>query len=135
MVISNESSKAKKLTKAPATHPSYSVMVAEAISAMKSRTGSSRKSIQKYIFANYEVDAAKSSQYINKAQKKGVEKGSLQMAAETGKKNAGKFKLVKVEKPKKKSSPEGQEGQDGQYQGRCQEGQDAQCQKGQDARC
>ena len=28
------------------------------------------------------------------------------MAAEIGKKNAGKFKLVKVEKPKKKSAPE-----------------------------
>ena len=51
MVISNESSKAKKLTKAPAAHPSYSVM--------KSRTGSSRMSIHKYIFANYEVDVAK----------------------------------------------------------------------------
>ena len=28
------------------------------------------------------------------------------MAAETGKKSAGKFKLVKVEKPKKRSAPE-----------------------------
>ena len=106
MSSSNDAPKAKKLPKAPSAHPSYSVMVFEAITAMKNRTGSSRKSIHQYIFANYEVDAAKAGPFVNKALKKGVEKGSLQMAAEVGKKNAGKYKLVKVEMPKKKAAPE-----------------------------
>ena len=105
MSSSNDAPKAKKLPKAPSAHPSYSAMVFEAITAMKNRTGSSRKSIHQYIFANYEVDAAKAGPFVNKALKK-VEKGTLQMAAEVGKKNAGKYKLVKVEMPKKKAAPE-----------------------------
>merc|ERR1712211_224266 len=95
--------KAKKATKpkAPAAHPKYSVMIAAAIGALKDRTGSSRQAILKYVCANYKVDAAKAGQHLRLALKAGIKKGSLKMAKESGK-GAGKFKLVKVEKPKKK---------------------------------
>merc|ERR1712121_297902 len=94
---------AKKATKAkaPAAHPKYSVMIAAAITALKDRTGSSRQAILKYVCANYKVDAAKAGQHLRLALKAGIKKGSLKMAKESGK-GAGKFKLVKVEKPKKK---------------------------------
>merc|ERR1719347_320369 len=94
--------KAKKAAKpkAPAAHPKYSVMIAAAITALKSRTGSSRQAILKYIVANYKVDAAKAATQVRLALKRGVAKGTLKAAKATGK-GAGCFKLVKVEKPKK----------------------------------
>merc|ERR1719443_2538037 len=99
----SDAPKAKKATKpkAPAAHPKYSVMIAAAIGALKDRTGSSRQAILKYVCANYKVDAAKAGQHLRLALKAGIKKGSLKMAKESGK-GAGKFKLVKVEKPKKK---------------------------------
>merc|ERR1711944_145085 len=99
----SDAPKAKKATKpkAPAAHPKYSVMIAAAITALKDRTGSSRQAILKYVCANYKVDAAKAGQHLRLALKAGIKKGSLKMAKESGK-GAGKFKLVKVEKPKKK---------------------------------
>merc|ERR1712157_100803 len=72
--------------------------------ALKDRTGSSRQAILKYVCANYKVDAAKAGQHLRMALKAGIKKGSLKMAKESGK-GAGKFKLVKVEKPKKKAAP------------------------------
>ena len=90
--------------KAPAAHPKYSVMIAAAIAALKDRTGSSRQAILKYVCENYKVDPAKAGQYLRVALKAGIKKGSLKMAKESGK-GAGKFKLVKVEKPKKKAAP------------------------------
>merc|ERR1711983_687492 len=75
--------------------------IAAAIGALKDRTGSSRQAILKYVCANYKVDAAKAGQHLRLALKAGIKKGSLKMAKESGK-GAGKFKLVKVEKPKKK---------------------------------
>merc|ERR1712211_200643 len=97
--------KAKKATKpkAPAAHPKYSVMIAAAIGALKDRTGSSRQAILEYVCANYKVDAAKAGQHLLLALKAGIKKGSLKMAKESGK-GAGKFKLVKVEKPKKNAA-------------------------------
>merc|ERR1719348_1707289 len=94
--------KAKKAAKpkAPAAHPKYSVMIAAAITALKSRTGSSRQAILKYILANYKVDAAAGAVQLRLALKRGVAKGTLKAAAAAGKKNAGSFKLVKVS-PKK----------------------------------
>merc|ERR1711983_211519 len=74
--------------------------IAAAIGALKDRTGSSRQAILKYVCANYKVDAAKAGQHLRLALKAGIKKGSLKMAKESGK-GAGKFKLVKVEKPKK----------------------------------
>merc|ERR1712122_74121 len=93
--------KAAAKPKAPAAHPKYSVMIAAAITALKERTGCSRQAILKYVCANYKVDAAKAGQHLRLALKAGIKKGSLKMAKESGK-GAGKFKLVKVEKPKKK---------------------------------
>merc|ERR1711878_259637 len=97
-----DGAKTKKMgkPKAPAAHPKYSVMIAAAIAALKDRTGSSRQVILKYVCANYKVDAAKAGQHLRMALKAGIKKGSLKMAQESGK-GAGKFKLVKVEKPKK----------------------------------
>merc|ERR1719175_559522 len=94
--------KAKKAAKpkAPAAHPKYSVMIAAAITALKSRTGSSRQAILKYIIANYKVDAAKATTQVRLALKRGLKKGTLKQAKTTGK-GAGCFKVVKVEKPKK----------------------------------
>ena len=97
--------KAKKATKpkAPAAHPKYSVMIAAAITALKSRTGSSRQAILKYICANYKVDAAKAATQVRLALKRGVAKGALKLAKESGK-GAGCYKVVKVEKPKVKKA-------------------------------
>merc|ERR1719481_1449405 len=75
-------------------------MIAAAITALKSRTGSSRQAILKYIVANYKVDAAKAATQVRLALKRGVAKGTLKAAKATGK-GAGCFKVVKVEKPKK----------------------------------
>merc|ERR1711863_70767 len=101
-----DAAKPKKVAKpkAPAAHPKYSVMIAAAIAALKDRTGASRQAILKYICANYKVDAAKAGQHLRMALKAGIKKGTLKMAKESGK-GAGKFKLVKVEKPKKKAAP------------------------------
>merc|ERR1712106_26040 len=92
--------KVKKAPKAPAAHPKYSVMIATAITALKSRTGSSRQAILKYIVANNKVDAAKAAVQVRLALKRGVVKGALKVAKAAGK-GAGSFKVVKVEKPKK----------------------------------
>merc|ERR1712204_44530 len=86
--------------KAPATHPTYLAMITAAIPALKERTGSSRQAILKYIVANYKVDAAKAVVATRLALKAGVAKGVVKNAKETGK-GAGKFKVVKVEKPKR----------------------------------
>merc|ERR1712223_1720142 len=91
---------APKAKKAPAAHPKYSVMIAAAITALKDRTGSSRAAILKHIVANNKVDAAKAATQVRLALKRGVAKGALEMASAKGK-NAGSYKLVKVEKPKK----------------------------------
>merc|ERR1712014_6425 len=106
LIAMSDAPKAKKAAKpkAPAAHPKYSVMIAAAIGALKDRTGSSRQAILKYVCANYKVDAAKAGQHLRMALKAGIKKGSLKMAKESGK-GAGKFKLVKVEKPKKKAAP------------------------------
>merc|ERR1712018_38856 len=69
--------------------------------ALKDRTGSSRAAILKHVVANNKVDAAKAATQVRLALKRGVAKGALKMASAKGK-NAGSYKLVKVEKPKKK---------------------------------
>ena len=101
--MSAEAPKVKKV-KAPAAHPKYSVMIAAAIAALKDRSGSSRQAILKYICANYKVDAAKAAVQIRLALKRGVAKGALKMARESGK-GAGSYKLVKVVKEKKAKKP------------------------------
>ena len=101
--MSAEAPKVKKV-KAPAAHPKYSVMIAAAITALKDRSGSSRQAILKHICANNKVDAAKAAVQIRLALKRGVAKGVLKMARESGK-GAGSYKLVKVVKPKKEKKP------------------------------
>merc|ERR1711971_1158740 len=90
---------APKVKKA-AAHPKYSVMIAAAVTTLKDRTGSSRAAILKHVVANNKVDAAKAVTQVRLALKRGVAKGALKMASAKGK-NAGSYKLVKVEKPKK----------------------------------
>ena len=99
----------KKVTKPkkPAEHPTYAVMIAAAIAALKDRTGSSRQAILKYVCANYKVDPAKAGTHLRLALKAGIKKGSLKMAKESGK-GAGCFKLAekpKVEKKKPAKKP------------------------------
>merc|ERR1719319_781113 len=79
-------------------------MITAAIPALKERTGSSRQAILKYIVANYKVDAAKAVVATRLALKAGVAKGVIKNAKEIGK-GAGKFKVVKVEKPKTPKKP------------------------------
>merc|ERR1711872_955241 len=85
--------KKEKKPTTPAAHPKYSVMIAAAITALKSRTGSSRQAILKYIVANYKVDAAKAAVQVRLALKRGVAKGALKMARASGK-GAGSYKVV-----------------------------------------
>merc|ERR1711970_273264 len=87
--------------KTPAVHPTYSVMIADSIKALKDRTGSSRQAILKYICANYKVDAAKAAVHVRTALKKGVAAETLKMAAAAGKKGAGCYKLGEIAKVKK----------------------------------
>merc|ERR1712168_719176 len=106
MTTADVTSPVKKVVKVktPAVHPTYSVMIADSIKALKDRTGSSRQAILKYICANYKVDAAKAAVHVRTALKKGVAAETLKMAAAAGKKGAGCYKLgekaKEVEKPK-----------------------------------
>merc|ERR1711990_1254185 len=95
--------KAKKVAK-PAAHPPFKAMILTAIAALKERGGSSRQAILKYIVANNKVDAAKAAVGLRLALKRGVAAGSIAKAKES-RKGAGKYKLGKVEKPKKVKKP------------------------------
>merc|ERR1711936_192813 len=94
----------KKVAKAkkPAEHPTYAVMIAAAIAALKDRTGSSRQAILKYVCANYKVDPTKAAVHLCLALKSGVTKGALKMAKESGK-GAGCYKLAEKPKAEKKA--------------------------------
>ena len=102
--------KAKKASKpkVPAAHPKYSVMIAEAITALKERGGSSRAAVLKYILKNFKVgtnEVAVNSR-VKLALKAGVKAGTLKQAKGTG--ASGSFKLgekPKVAKPKKAKKP------------------------------
>ena len=85
----------------PAEHPTYSEMIAAAISALKERTGSSRHAILKYIQANYKVGDSAST-HVKLALKRGVVAGKLVQPKGTG--ASGSFKLAAAPKaaPKKK---------------------------------
>ena len=99
-----KASKAAKLKKAApkeSLHPPTSVMVNNAISSLKERTGSSLQAIKKYVAATYKVDPVKYGPFIRKALKSGVEKKTLVQVKGTG--ASGSFKMAKtVEKAKKK---------------------------------
>lgn len=93
--------KAKKVAK-PAVHPTFAVMVNEAIVALKDKTGSSRQAIVKYVAANYKGLGDNANKFVNAALKKGVASKKLKSAAVPGRKNAGKFKIGEVPKVVKK---------------------------------
>ena len=97
---------AKKTSKpkVPAAHPKYSVMVAQAIGALKERGGSSRAAVLKYILKNFKVGNNETAvnSHLKLALKAGVKAGSLKQAKGTG--ASGSFKLgekPKAAKPKK----------------------------------
>lgn len=84
-----------KTPKAKPAHPTYKVMVAAAVTALKDRKGSSKVAIEKFIRANYPVKDSCAGP-IKLALKKGVESGDLVQV--TGKGASGSFKLGKVVK-------------------------------------
>merc|ERR1712226_859758 len=88
----------KVATKKPSEHPTYKVMVAAAITALKNRNGSSRQAIQKYIETNYK-GITSVTVHLRNAIKSMVEEGDLTRTKGTG--VAGSFKVVKKEAPKK----------------------------------
>jgi hypothetical protein len=100
--------KAKSAAKKPRVkpvHPRTSEMVANAISSLKERGGSSLQAIKKYIAANYKVDSEKLSPFIKKYLKTAVASGELVQTK--GKGASGSFKLAaaKTEKPAASAAP------------------------------
>merc|ERR1712215_426112 len=79
----------------------YLEMVTDAITAMKERTGSSRKAIAKHIVDKHKIDEAKAVVFLRRAIATGLEKGVLKQARPSGK-GAGSFRVVKIEKRKGK---------------------------------
>jgi len=57
------------------SHPTYSVMTAEAVKALKERSGSSLPAVTKYITTTYAIDVNKYA--LNKALRDGVSDGKL----------------------------------------------------------
>merc|ERR1712018_895388 len=89
----------KAAAKAPKTkpaHPPTSVMIVNAVTALKERNGSSLPAIKKYIAANYKADTVKLAPFIKKGLKNLVEKKVLIQTK--GKGASGSFKVAKVEK-------------------------------------
>ncbi|XP_045591925.1 histone H1-delta [Procambarus clarkii] len=104
----------KKGVKKTAAHPKYSSMVANAISALKERNGSSRQAILKYIVATYKVEEKAATTHLKLALKRGVTSGALKQVKGAG--ASGSFRINKPDtdaKPKvaakkpaaKKASP------------------------------
>ena len=102
IVIMVDTPKVKKATKPKAkpAHPKTTVMVVEAIKALKDRKGSSLPAIKKYIAANYKVDTVKLAPFIKKAVKSLVEKKVLLQVKGTG--ASGSFKVSAAAKAEKK---------------------------------
>ncbi|MGH0183899.1 UNVERIFIED_CONTAM: hypothetical protein FKN15_019483 [Acipenser sinensis] len=101
--------KAKKASKVPkkaASHPKYSEMIEAAIQAEKSRLGSSRQGIQKYIKGHYKVGENADSQ-IKLALKRLVVSGTLRKTKGIG--ASGSFKIAKAEDSKKPAKPKAAE--------------------------
>lgn len=86
----------------PASHPTYSEMIAAAIRADKSRGGSSRQSIQKYVKSHYKVGQHADLQ-IKLAIRRLLTTGVLKQTKGVG--ASGSFRLAKGDKAKR--SPAG----------------------------
>ena len=88
---------ASKARVAP-SHPTFAVMITQAITALKERTGSSRQAILKYVCANNKVDANIAQAYVNKTLKKMFEANILLAGGAVGRKGAGSYKLAVKQK-------------------------------------
>ncbi|KAL7635448.1 UNVERIFIED_CONTAM: hypothetical protein RMT77_014517 [Armadillidium vulgare] len=96
--------KKPKAKKTPtSTHPKYTTMIAEAIGALKERTGSSRHAIVKYIVANYKIDEKTANSRVKLALRREVQSGSLKQVKGVG--ASGSFRLAKADDSKPKKSP------------------------------
>merc|ERR1712142_1370056 len=65
--------------KTSATHPGFTRMITEAITALQSRNGSSRMAILKYITENYKVESAKPVVNVRLSLKRMVDQNLLKM--------------------------------------------------------
>lgn len=95
---------ASKVAKAPSakkTHPTYSVMTAEAVKALKERSGSSLPAVTKYITTTYSIDVNKHA--LNKALRESVSDGKLIKVKASYKLPAAASK--EAPKKKKKAAP------------------------------
>jgi hypothetical protein len=86
-------------------HPRTSEMVANAISSLKERGGSSLQAIKKYITANYKVDSEKLSPFIKKYLKTAVAAGELVQTKGKGASGSFKLAVTKSEKPAASAAP------------------------------
>ena len=88
---------AKKPAPKKASHPSYQVMIQDAIKALKDRKGSSRQAMKKQIMATHNGDlSAVSASHFNIALRKLTEAGTLEKAE-----NGLRWKIKKVAVEKK----------------------------------
>merc|ERR550519_1522663 len=102
------SSTAMKEKEGP-THPKYEEMIVEAITELKSRSGSSKSAILKVLKAKYNLgdNETRIATSVKLALKKGLEKGVFKMAKEEGK-GSQSYKLGEkandvLKKPKAKA--------------------------------
>ncbi|NXD63192.1 H5 protein, partial [Eolophus roseicapillus] len=93
--------KRARAARRPAAHPTYSDMIAGAIRAEKSRSGSSRQSIQKYVKSHYKVGQNADAQ-IRLAIRRLLATGVLKQTKGVG--ASGSFRLAKGNKAKRSPS-------------------------------
>lgn len=89
----------KKAVAKPASHPKYSVMITAAVGASKSRTGSSRQAISKYIKGEYTVGDNFDTQVKLALKRMVIAKELIQVK---GAGASGSFKLPAKGKPAEK---------------------------------
>ncbi|XP_072193395.1 histone H1.0 [Excalfactoria chinensis] len=100
LVLSPAPAKPKraKASRRPASHPTYSEMITAAIRADKSRGGSSRQSIQKYVKSHYKVGQNADLQ-IKLSIRRLLAAGVLKQTKGVG--ASGSFRLAKSDKTKR----------------------------------
>jgi len=91
----------KKVAVAKKEHPMYKDMIAAAVTALASKSGSSKIAISKYISANYKVGDRHDS-LLKAALLRGLKAGALVKKSGLG--CSGSFKLAAAAAPKKKTA-------------------------------
>ena len=92
---SKKTTTAKKISAvAKPSHPTYPVMVQEAIKALKERKGASRQAMKKYVMAEYNLSSLSVTRF-NGALKKLTESGTLEQS-----KNGHRWSIAKAVTPK-----------------------------------